>query len=144
MMNRVEIGLLVVGLVAMSGVGGQAQLETSPGRAGIGWGLPSGYIPPSHWRVQIPFQIFNNVYFVGNDNVSSYLITTSDGLVLIDTTNGLVVKKTLEHIRQLGFDRRAIASEPFASITTTAPSVTMMPLLNDDETPGVSSVWRYT
>ena len=104
MMNRVRMGLLVVGLVATSGVGGQAQLETSPGRAGIGWGLPSGYIPPSHWRVQIPFQIFDNVYFVGNDNVSSYLITTSDGLVLIDTTNGLVVKKTLEHIRQLGFD----------------------------------------
>ena len=95
---------MVVGLIATSGVGGQAQVETSPGRAEIGWGLPRGYIPQSDWRVQIPFQIFDNVYFVGNDNVSSYLITTSDGLVLIDTTNGLVVKRTLEHIRQLGFD----------------------------------------
>ena len=37
---------------------------------------------------------------------------------------------------------RAIASEPSASTTTTPSLVTMMPLLNVDDTPGVSSVCR--
>ena len=103
-MNRVMSMAMVVGLIATSVVGGQAQDESARGREGLRWGLPSGYIPGSDWDVQIPFQIFDNVYFVGNEAVSSYLITTSDGLVLIDTTNALMVNRTLDNIRQLGFD----------------------------------------
>src|ERR1700722_3102522 len=33
-----------------------------------------------------PFQIFDNLYYVGIKPVSSFLITTSAGLVLLDTT----------------------------------------------------------
>ena len=94
----------VVALIATSVVGAQAQDESARGRDGIGWGLPRGYIPQGDWKVQIPFQIFDNVYFVGNEAVSSYLITTSDGLVLIDATNAIMVNRTLDNIRQLGFD----------------------------------------
>ena len=32
-----------------------------------------------------PFQIFDNLYYVGIDYVSSYVIKTSDGLILIDS-----------------------------------------------------------
>ena len=32
-----------------------------------------------------PFQIFDNLYFVGIGEVGSYVIETSDGLILIDT-----------------------------------------------------------
>ena len=99
---------LVVGLIATSVVGGQTQDEIARGRIGVGWGLPTGYIPQGDWKVQIPFQIFDNVYFVGNEAVSSYLITTSDGLVLIDATNALMVDRTLDNIRQLGFDPKDI------------------------------------
>ena len=95
---------LVVALFAMSMVGAQAQDERARGRDDVRWGLPRGYIPGGDWNVEIPFQIFDNVYFVGNEAVSSYLITTSDGLVLIDATNGIMVNRTLEHVRQLGFD----------------------------------------
>ena len=98
----------VVALVAMPVVGAQAQDERARGRDQIGWGLPRGYIPGGDWNVQIPFQIFDNVYFVGNEAVSSYLITTSDGLVLVDATNGIMVNRTLANIRQLGFDPQDI------------------------------------
>ena len=94
----------VVALMAMSVVGVQAQDERARGRDGIQWGLPRGYIPGGEWKVQIPFQIFDNVYFVGNEAVSSYLITTSDGLVLVDATNAIMVNRTLDNVRQLGFD----------------------------------------
>ena len=94
----------VIALFATSVVGVQAQDERARGRDDVRWGLPRGYIPGGDWNVEIPFQIFDNVYFVGNEAVSSYLITTSDGLVLIDATNGIMVNRTLDNIRQLGFD----------------------------------------
>ena len=106
-MRRLGI-TVVICLIATSVVGGQAQDETARGRDEIRWGLPTGYIPGGDWKVQIPFQIFDNVYFVGNEVVSAYLITTSDGLVLIDTTNALMVNRTLDNIRQLGFDPKDI------------------------------------
>lgn len=106
-MKRVFIAT-VIGLITMSVAGGQAQDEGARGREGLRWGLPSGYIPQGDWKVKIPFQIFDNVYFVGNEAVSAYLITTSDGLVLIDTTTALMVNGTLENIRKLGFDPKNI------------------------------------
>ncbi len=95
---------LVVGLIATSVVGGQTQDESARGREDLRWRLPSRYVPAGDWKVQMPFQIFDNVYYVGNEAVSAYLITTSDGLVLIDTTTALMVNGTLDNIRQLGFD----------------------------------------
>ena len=86
---------MVVGLVATSVVGGQAQdWRQTP------WsGLTGG-----DWRVPIPFQIFDNVYYVGTEHVSSYLITTPGGLVLIDATNADTADSLLDNVRQLGFD----------------------------------------
>ncbi len=95
---------VVVSLIATSVVGGQTPDQTTREREETRWGLPRGYIPRGDWKVQIPFQIFDNIYFVGNEVVSAFLITTSDGLVLIDTTNALMVNRTLDNIRQLGFD----------------------------------------
>jgi metallo-beta-lactamase class B len=106
-MDRLRMAM-VVGLIATSVVGGRAQDQSAQGREELRWALPSGYIPRGEWQVRIPFQIFDNIYFVGNEAVSSYLITTSDGLVLIDATNALMVDRTLDHIRQLGFDPKDI------------------------------------
>ena len=96
--------MAVVASLATAAVGAQAQDERARGRDGIQWRLPRGYIPGGDWNVRIPFQVFDNVYYVGNEAVSCYLITTSDGLVLIDATNGIMVNRTIENIRQLGFD----------------------------------------
>ena len=106
-MNRMCVAT-AVGLFAVSVVDGRAQESTDQGRQELQWRLPDGYIPRGEWDIEIPFQIFDNVYFVGNNAVSCYLITTSDGLVLIDATNAVMVDTTLDHVRQLGFDPQDI------------------------------------
>ncbi len=52
----------------------------------------------------VPFQIFDNVYYVGIDWVAAYLIDTGDGLILIDSLYGNWLPVLLNNIRQLGFD----------------------------------------
>lgn len=53
-----------------------------------------------------PFKIFDNLYYVGVDFVSSFLLTTSDGLILMDAlfANEGYRDYLLENVRKLGFD----------------------------------------
>jgi metallo-beta-lactamase class B len=51
-----------------------------------------------------PFKIFDNVYYVGLQTVCAYLVTTSNGLVLIDATYAETADSVLNSIRTLGFD----------------------------------------
>ena len=51
-----------------------------------------------------PFKIFDNVYYVGLQTVCAYLVTTSNGLVLIDATYAETADSVLNSIRALGFD----------------------------------------
>ena len=99
-MTRVRM-MLVVGLMMAWGVGAQAQGQDEE----VNWtSLGPWTADRGDWTVEIPFQIFDNVYYVGDEHTSSYLITTSRGLVLIDTTSATTVNGTLHNIRQLGFD----------------------------------------
>lgn len=52
------------------------------------------------------FQIFDNLYFVGIGEVASYVIETSDGLILVDTLWDLdgYREYLLSHIRDVGLD----------------------------------------
>lgn len=95
-MKRV-FAAMIVGLIAASAVEGQAPNWSQRGA----WSR-------SDVKITIPFKVFDNIYYVGTDHVSSYLITTSDGLVLIDATNAKTVDGVLANIRQLGFDPRNI------------------------------------
>ena len=47
-----------------------------------------------------PFQIFDNVYYVGIDWVAAYLIETGDGLILIDSLYGSWLPVLLNNIRE--------------------------------------------
>lgn len=51
-----------------------------------------------------PFKIFDNVYYVGDKWVSSYLIVGKQGLVLIDTLDMPYSKWLPQNITKLGFD----------------------------------------
>ena len=51
-----------------------------------------------------PFQIFDNLYYVGLQRVGAHLLTTSDGLILIDATFDNLAYQVLDNIRKLGFD----------------------------------------
>ncbi|MBH97463.1 MAG: hypothetical protein CMM56_03325 [Rhodospirillaceae bacterium] len=53
-----------------------------------------------------PFQIFDNLYFVGIKAVASYVIKTTEGLVLIDTLDGFdgFTDRLLRNIHSVGLD----------------------------------------
>lgn len=53
-----------------------------------------------------PFQIFDNLYFVGIGEVASYVMTTSEGSILIDTLWDLdgYTEYLLGNIREVGLD----------------------------------------
>jgi len=51
-----------------------------------------------------PFKVFDNLYYVGVGYVGSWLITTNQGLILIDTLEGAYTDQPIEGIRKLGFD----------------------------------------
>ena len=51
-----------------------------------------------------PFKMFDNLYYVGNDGTSAYLLTTNKGLILIDALYGRYTLNIVQSIRDLGFD----------------------------------------
>lgn len=56
------------------------------------------------WEVDVdPFEVAPRTFYVGNNWVGAYLLETSDGLVLIDTTMQPQVYLLFEAIRKLGF-----------------------------------------
>lgn len=52
---------------------------------------------------QAPFQIFGNVYYVGVRGLSSVLVTSPDGHVLIDGALPQSAPLIAQHVKQLGF-----------------------------------------
>ena len=61
------------------------------------------------WSAPVePFQIADNIYYVGAQNIASYLITTSAGHVLIDTGTREMVPGVRASIAKLGFDLRDV------------------------------------
>ena len=55
-----------------------------------------------------PFKVFDNLYYVGVGYVGSWLITTNQGLILIDTLEGAYTEHPIEAVRKLGFDPQNI------------------------------------
>ncbi|MGY8813949.1 MAG: MBL fold metallo-hydrolase, partial [Gammaproteobacteria bacterium] len=52
-----------------------------------------------------PFNIIDNIYFVGETvQETSYLITGSEGHIIIDTGYDVTVPIIVENIKKLGFD----------------------------------------
>ncbi|MFL2547362.1 MAG: MBL fold metallo-hydrolase [Candidatus Rariloculaceae bacterium] len=81
-------------------------------------GIASSQPPPARaWAgndleqmARDPFQVFDNLYFVGTGEVASYVIETSDGLILIDTLWDLDGYRDflLGGIRKVGLDPKDI------------------------------------
>ena len=51
-----------------------------------------------------PFQIFDNVYYVGIDWVAAYVIKTSEGLILVDSLYGSWIRPLVANMVKLGLD----------------------------------------
>src|SRR5262249_1892353 len=64
--------------------------------------------PTKEAQAMKPFKIFDNVSYVGLKEYGSYLITTSQGLILIDATFDHTAPLILDNIRTLGFDPKNV------------------------------------
>ncbi len=58
---------------------------------------------PEFQRVA-PFQVFDNLYYVGAKWVAAWLLETDQGLILFDTLYGDLTDIVVDGIRELGFD----------------------------------------
>ncbi len=66
--------------------------------------LPLGAQPPADWtRPFAPFRIVGNIYWVGSYDLSTYLITTPAGNILINTGVGDTAQQIKKNVEQLGF-----------------------------------------
>ncbi len=64
---------------------------------------------PPEWKEPIePFRIIGSIHYVGTAELASYLITTDEGHVLLDTPCEGETALVLESIRKLGFDPKDI------------------------------------
>ena len=50
-----------------------------------------------------PFQLIGNIYYVGTDGISAYIIKTSQGLILVDTATPELTGMIKGNIAKLGF-----------------------------------------
>ena len=71
--------------------------------AGFVPALQDFYDHPDAYAIA-PFQIFGNLWYVGDQKVTSHLIDTGDGLILFDTGYGHTTHMILDSIRGAGFD----------------------------------------
>ena len=51
-----------------------------------------------------PFQVFDNLYYVGAKNVSAWLLESDQGLILFDSLYGELTNLAIDAIRGLGFN----------------------------------------
>jgi metallo-beta-lactamase class B len=71
------------------------------------WGKTRRGPPVSEQKID-PFKVFDNVYYVGTQSVSSFVVSTSAGLVLIDSTNPETADALIDGVRSLGLDPKNI------------------------------------
>lgn len=61
------------------------------------------------WQTEMePYQVMPHVYYVGNKYVGSYLLDTTEGIILIDVALQETVYLLFESIRKVGFDPKKI------------------------------------
>ena len=97
---------LVTIMAFLAAMQGPASAQRTGGQAGGGDSFLSRFDPEKEKRE--PFKIFDNLYYIGIDWVAAYIITTSDGLIMIDALYGEYVDHAMEGIKKLGFDPKDI------------------------------------
>ncbi len=58
-----------------------------------------------HWSQPVePYQVIDTIYYVGASGISSHIIKTSEGLILLDAGTTLMVPQIQRNIEKLGFN----------------------------------------
>lgn len=93
---------------ALIAVSGSAQTPASSDPLAIGgkdtaWFMGRVGRPDTDSEPQDPFKIIGNVYYVGSNNISSILVATPQGHILIDTGTQKMAAVVFPNIVKLGF-----------------------------------------
>ena len=65
----------------------------------------AGFTAPSKWfGPQEPFHIIDNIYYIGTEDLASFLITTPDGHILVDSLYDSLVPRLQANVEKLGFN----------------------------------------
>src|SRR6195256_803396 len=91
---RAEMKKLVVALVALLPLAGAAQAQTPKdfiAALKVKWNAPTE-----------PFKMIGNVYYVGTNGLASYLITSPQGHILVDTVMPEATSQIKGNIEKLG------------------------------------------
>ncbi|MGD0963192.1 MAG: MBL fold metallo-hydrolase [Candidatus Acidiferrales bacterium] len=115
-MNSLQRFFCVVGLCAglSASVLAAMDQEARPKKAVdydylLPWAQKGVHLPSTaEAQAREPFQLFDNVYYVGPQSVSMYLIKADKGLILIDSAYDYTAETELANIRKLGFDPKDI------------------------------------
>ena len=76
------------------------------GTGGQGAAAPRANPPASEWHAE-PVKVFDNLYFLGSKPVSAWAVTTSEGIILIDTLYDYSVEDEIVNgLKKFGLDRR--------------------------------------
>ena len=97
----VAAGLMVLGLAA-SEVTGQTPAGAQSW-ASVATGLEEERGNEELQRIP-PFKVFDNLYYVGVGYTGSWLITTDEGLIVLDAVDQRYAAHVVASIRKLGFD----------------------------------------
>jgi metallo-beta-lactamase class B len=87
---------------------GAGQKNQNKWSAKAPWGQTERSATSMEAQRKEPFKLFDNVHYVGFQAVSSYLITTSAGLVVIDSGFAQTADWLLESIRKTGNDPKNV------------------------------------
>ena len=69
---------------------------------------PQGPPPPSQWHVE-PAKVFDNLYYLGQSEYSAWAVTTSEGIIVIDTLFDYSVEDEIVNgLTKLGLDPKQI------------------------------------
>jgi metallo-beta-lactamase class B len=82
--------------------------EPTPTAQRRGAQAPAGPPQPAEWHAE-PVKVFDNLYFVGQTEYSAWAVTTSQGIIVIDTIWDYSVEdEVVGGLKKLGFDPQQI------------------------------------
>lgn len=97
-------------VIAVAAVGAQAPAAGQPPRIDWNARAPWGAQPniPFDQQRKAPFKVFDNLWYVGIQTSSNFLLVTTQGLVLFDATWDETADYVLDNIRTAGFNPRNV------------------------------------
>jgi len=79
------------------------------GTAARGAAPPARVVPPRDTWYARPYKVFDNLYFIGTKIHSSWALTTSDGIIVIDTLYDYAIEpEIVDGLTAVGLDPRSI------------------------------------